>query len=77
MQNAGPLPCDRQQLSLDELELCLSQTIHFIALLGAEIRVVDIQLKNICVKLTGVDIEVRWIDYGVWELYDPEQTSYP
>jgi hypothetical protein len=76
MQNAGPLLWDRRrELSSDEVSLCLLQTIHFIALLGGEIRVADIHPKNVCVKLTGADIEVRWIDYGMWELVDPAQTK--
>jgi hypothetical protein len=68
MQNAGPLLWDRRDLSSEELSLCLLQTIHFIALLGAEVQVEDIHPKNVCVRLSGAEIEVRWIDYGMWEV---------
>ena len=76
MQNAGPTLQERDALmSHEERCLCLLQTIHFIALLGAEIRVDDIHRRNICVRLTGARIEVRWIDYGMWTLVEDERRN--
>ena len=38
-------------------------------------RVDDIHRRNICVRLTGARIEVRWIDYGMWTLVDDERRN--
>ena len=71
-QNAGPTLLHRMRggcppLTSDELCLCLLQTIHFTLLLGNEIHVADHHEENVCVAQSGSQIEVRWIDFGMWE----------
>ena len=71
-QNAGPTLLHRMKvccpsLTADELCLCLLQTIHFTLLLGNEIQVADHHEENICVARSGSQIQVRWIDFGLWE----------
>ena len=56
------------QLTLEETFLCLLQSIHFTLLLGTQIQVADIHMMNICVSGTGAHIQMRWIDFGLWEV---------
>ena len=69
--NAGPTIHHRTQhtecpFSADELCLCVMQAIHFTLLLGNQIRVADIHDENVCVSLSGAQIQVKWIDFGYW-----------
>ena len=72
MMNAGESLASLNRL-LEPLEigLCMLQAIHFALLVGDAFVCVDASWKTMCVRLSGENIELRFIDAGLW--YNPQR----
>jgi hypothetical protein len=49
-----------------EIGLCILQSIHFVLLVSAHVKMKDVHEGNICTRYSGPDISLHFIDFGSW-----------
>lgn len=81
MTNAGITFDDflsKQKLSLTGFEyaLCILQSIHFVLLINDEFNVNDVHSGNLCFRMRGEHICLKFIDVGMWD-YNTTIPGYP
>ena len=64
------LPQDQQlpALTVEELALCMLQSIHCVLLVNDRLQMKDVHRGNLCVQWRGPEIHLRFIDVGMWSI---------
>jgi hypothetical protein len=70
MMNAGNCIARGTHLTQSELCLCVLQTLHFVLLVSPYVKMRDMHSGNMCTRMRGSHIEMRWIDFSEWQMED-------
>ena len=63
-------------LKIDEIYLCILQSIHFLLLVNDQVKIDDLHSENLCVQWRGPNIRLRFIDVAKWHVFDSIEPIY-